>query len=107
MPNYDYLCETCGPFTGFAPMSDYDRPAACPVCGSPSRRAFFTPPQLATSSGAVRHMHETNERARHEPKHAHGAGCGCCAGGAKGKASQHRADGSVSFPGKRPWMISH
>ena len=109
MPNYDYLCETCGPFVGFAPMRDYDLPANCPTCGGEARRAFFTPPQLATTSAAVRHMHETNERSRHEPKRgAHGAGCGCCSAGAKtSPGNQRRADGSVSFPGKRPWMISH
>lgn len=112
MPNYDYMCDTCGPFTGFAAMADFDKPCACPACGDPARRALFTAPKLAVVGSGLRRAHETNERAAHEPKSTkkHGPGCGCCsgAGGAK-KPSRtlHRPDGSKSFPSARPWMISH
>lgn len=109
MPYYDYSCDECGPFTGFAAMADYDKPGACPCCGAEARRALFTAPKLAIVGSATRHAHETNEKARHEPKRSgHGPGCSCCSGGSKTKSGTlHRPDGSKSFPGKRPWMISH
>jgi len=110
MPYYDYLCEDCGPFTAYAAMADYDRPTCCPDCGGAARRALFTAPKLAILGGSVRRAHETNERARHEPgrSSSHGSGCSCCSGGSKKKSGTfHRPDGSKSFPGKRPWMISH
>ncbi|TCP42188.1 FmdB family zinc ribbon protein [Rhodovulum marinum] len=109
MPYYDYACDDCGPFTGFAAMADFDKPAACPCCGGEAPRALFTAPKLAIVGSSVRRAHETNERAQHEPKRSgHGAGCSCCSGGSKKKSGTlHRPDGSKSFPGKRPWMISH
>jgi putative FmdB family regulatory protein len=109
MPNYDYLCEACGPFAAHAPMAEYDKPKACPGCGGAADRAILTPPRLAIVGSAMRSAHETNERARHEPKRSgHGPGCSCCGGGAKGKSGTlYRPDGSKSFPAKRPWMISH
>ena len=111
MPNYDYSCESCGPFTQFAAMADFDKPCACPACGAASRRVLLTAPKLAQVSSTIRNAHETNERARHEPKSTrkHGPGCSCCSGGLTSKPSRtlHRPDGSKSFPTARPWMISH
>ena len=106
MPTYDYHCATCGPFSAFRPMADYARPAGCGHCGAPSPRAYLTAPALATMNATARRGAAVNERARHEPRHssgAHPAGCGCCSGQSRSPAS-----GAVkSFPGARPWMISH
>lgn len=112
MPYYDFLCDDCGPFTGFAAMADFDKPCACPECGEMARRALFTAPKLSVVSSSVRRAHETNERSAHAPKStskAHGPGCSCCSGGGSKKKSStlYRPDGSKSFPSKRPWMISH
>ncbi|MEC7760676.1 MAG: zinc ribbon domain-containing protein [Pseudomonadota bacterium] len=110
MPYYDYLCDECGPFTAFAPMSAFDQPCTCPDCAGEARRAIFTAPQLSVVSGSTRRAFETNERAAHEPKSSktHGPGCSCCSSSSK-KPSRtlHRPDGSKSFPSARPWMISH
>jgi putative FmdB family regulatory protein len=108
MPYYDYLCDECGPFTGFAAMADFDKPAPCPDCSTEARRALLTPPKLAIGGAATRRAHEANERAQHEPKRSgHGSGCTCCSGATKQGGVLHRPDGAKSFPGKRPWMISH
>lgn len=110
MPYYDYLCEDCGPFTNYAPMSAFDQPCACPTCASEAPRVLFTAPKIAGMDKSRRTAFETNERAQHEPKRSgHGAGCSCCSGGGKKKSSGtlYRPDGSKSFPAKRPWMISH
>jgi putative FmdB family regulatory protein len=115
MPVYDYLCERCGPFSDMRPMADCDRPNACPRCGRAAPRAFLTAPYLAAMPAGRRLAHATNERSAHAPatlsrmKASHGAGCGCCSGqslhaGTRGKSGE---SGAKSFPGSRPWMISH
>jgi hypothetical protein len=39
-------------------------------------------------------------------KTAHGAGCACCAGKSMRNGKRGK-NGAKSFPGARPWMISH
>ncbi len=115
MPIYDYDCETCGPFREMRPMSMAAEPCACPDCGTPAPRAFFTMPALATMDGDRRTAIATNERASHEPvsskseraRRLHPSNCSCCKPGAKQRATVFRADGAKSFPSSRPWMISH
>lgn len=111
MPYYDYLCDDCGPFTGFARMDDYNKPQACPHCAAEAPRVLLSVPAFANMDGARRTAFATNERASHEPKSTkkHGAGCSCCSGSSKKMPSRtlHRPDGSKSFPAARPWMISH
>lgn len=103
MPYYDYLCETCGPFAASRPMAEYQEPHGCPACGTASPRAILTAPRLAGMDSARRHAFQTNERAAHSPAqasaHTHGPGCGC--GGTKASGA------AKTFPGTRPWMISH
>lgn len=110
MPTYDYLCPSCGPFQARAAMADFDRPSACPDCGTDSPRAMLTAPILANMDSGRRTAFATNERSADSPRRSsHGPGCGCCSGGAAKKPSGtlYRPDGSKSFPAKRPWMISH
>ena len=119
MPLYDYHCDRCGPFTESRPMAEHRSMAHCPFCDDESPRVI-TAPSLATSSAENRYAHGVNERAAHAPKTSaevhetarqaktHGAGCSCCSGGAGKKSTAVKtADGSVRFPSKRPWMISH
>ncbi|MEL6793291.1 MAG: zinc ribbon domain-containing protein [Pseudomonadota bacterium] len=110
MPNYDYVCATCGPFTAFAPMSAYKDPATCPTCGASSARAILSAPTLASMDGGRRRAHETNERAAHEPKttRSHGLTHPSSKGGARRPTQAptlHRPDGAKSFPTSRPWML--
>ena len=107
MPIYDYACPSCGPFTGFASMADYAKPAPCDECGAAAPRAIMNAPAIAGMDGGVRRSLAINERSRHEPRRslgAHPSGCGCC-------ATQKRPGGTAgaakSFVGRRPWMISH
>jgi putative FmdB family regulatory protein len=112
MPVYDYLCERCGPFSDMRPMADCDRPNACPRCGRDAPRAFLTAPYLAAMPAGRRLAHATNERSAHAPatlsrmEASHGAGCGCCSGQSL-RAGKRGKSGAKSFPGSRPWMISH
>jgi putative FmdB family regulatory protein len=102
MPVYDYACAECGQFTMLRPMSEYLKPQHCPLCQALAPRAMHTAPRLALMDGVRRNVARINERAAHEPrhenKHQHHAGCGC--GGSQKSAAK-------SFPGSRPWMISH
>ena len=107
MPTYEYACAVCGPFSVFRPMADFAKPALCEGCGSEAPRAFITAPALASMDAGRRHSMAVNERSRHEPRRssgAHPAGCGCCA---PRKPSVAAPGAAKSFPGARPWMISH
>jgi putative FmdB family regulatory protein len=110
MPNYDYSCPDCGPFTQNRPMARSVEPCACPQCGIPAPRAFFSVPFFSSMDGAARNAHATNERSAHAPKtlksSGHSPGCSCCGGKNHSKAV-YRADGGKTFPSARPWMISH
>lgn len=105
MPVYDYDCPHCGPFEELRPMAEFDRPQSCPVCGEAAPRVMLSAPGLALMEAGRRHAFATNEKSAHAPSrsHGHGANCGCAAHG--GRKRQGAA--AKSFPGTRPWMISH
>jgi len=116
MPIYEYDCPDCGDFTALKPLARFREPEPCPVCGIPAARVLLSPPGLPLVSAGVRQSHARNERSRHEPRYSsaaeraaggHGSGCACCKPGAKSAQAQQAANGAKSFPGKRPWMISH
>jgi putative FmdB family regulatory protein len=71
MPNYDYGCERCGPFSETHPMSEFAQPQPCPECGDPAPRVFLSAPALG---GGARM--ETSAAA---PQRTHPGGCACCA----------------------------
>jgi putative FmdB family regulatory protein len=112
MPVYDYLCERCGAFSDMRPMVECDAPSRCPRCGRDAPRALLTAPYLAAMPAERRVAHATNERSAHAPsalsrmKASHGSGCSCCSGRSL-RAGKHGREGAKSFPGSRPWMISH
>jgi hypothetical protein len=94
------------------PMAECDRPKDCPRCGAEAPRAFLTAPYFASMPAERRLAHATNERSAHAPatlsemKKNHGAGCSCCTGKSMRKTKRGK-NGAKSFPGSRPWMISH
>lgn len=109
MPVYDYSCEDCGTFTAFRPMSAFRDPCACPDCGADAQRAFLSAPALAGMDPNRRRAMATNERSRNEPKRsaAHPSGCSCCSGAKLSSRTAVSPSGAKSFPGARPWAISH
>jgi putative FmdB family regulatory protein len=108
MPLYDYACERCGCFTALRPMAAYREPCTCPTCGVEAPRILVTAPAFLGMDAATRQVHAVNERSVHEPRRSkeHGPGCGCCRGGTRSGAAVS-PNGAKSFPGRRPWMISH
>lgn len=70
MPNYDYDCGRCGPFSESHPMAEFDLPQACPSCGDQAPRALTLP----AIGGAP-----TEETATATPFRSHAGGCACCA----------------------------
>jgi putative FmdB family regulatory protein len=120
MPTYDYACPDCGGFDALRPLALRNEPAPCPLCGAGSPRVWTSPARLAYLDSGTRRAIETNERAAHQPRSSseladsrsgpgrlrHPAGCGCCAPGRR-SATATAPNGAKSFPGKRPWMISH
>jgi len=112
MPVYEYLCDSCGPFTDMRPMAEYEDPQDCPNCASLSPRVLLTAPQFACMPASERKAHATNERSANAPKtlaeykDSHGANCGCCSG-KKSRLVTKTRSGAKGFPTARPWMISH
>jgi putative FmdB family regulatory protein len=105
MPEYDYLCAACGPFSETRPMAAYAEPQSCPGCGEAAPRALLTTPALAMMNQGQRKAYATNERSRNEPtvSSKHPSGCCCCKSQRIG-ATTAAMKGS---PSRRPWMISH
>ena len=68
MPNYEYECETCGPFTENRPMAEFDQPQPCPDCGDMAPRLLTCP---ALAGGATEDVGM--------PARSHPGGCACCA----------------------------
>ncbi len=68
MPNYEYECENCGPFTENRPMAEFDLPQPCPDCNEPAPRLLTCP---ALAGGA------TENTGMSAPSHP--GGCACCA----------------------------
>ena len=103
MPLYPYTCDSCGDFQDWQSMTACDRPAACPRCGTTSRRAVTAPTVLGMDS-RMRNAHMRNEKSAHEPRvvraddwkpHGHNA---------HGATDGH---GSHLHQSSRPWMIGH
>lgn len=112
MPEYDYMCEQCGPFSEIRPMALYADPQPCPGCRQPAPRALLTMPALGIMDAGRRNAHATNERSAHAPtvSSRHPSGCACCSGprpGAALTAAKAAPPAAKGFPGTRPWMISH
>jgi putative FmdB family regulatory protein len=105
MPEYDYLCPDCGPFSAIRPMAEFQAPQPCEGCGAPSPRALLTAPALSSMDAGRRNAFATNERSANAPTR-HPSGCGCCVTPASKKLKAESV-GVKSFPGQRPWMISH
>ncbi|KDP84014.1 hypothetical protein CF70_021700 [Cupriavidus sp. SK-3] len=107
MPIYEYACVDCGTFSAVRRIDDRDAPQACPGCGQEAPR-MVTATMLALMPSARRAAHAGNERSAHAPVssqgHRHGPGCGCSGGSAR---LAGKPDAAKSFPGTRPWMISH
>ncbi len=109
MPIYDYLCGRCGPFTEMTPMAHYADDATCPDCGADAPRALLTVPHFSSMGSKRFKAQALNEKNAHAPETTartgrHPPGCGCCGTSAKTKT---RPEAAKSFPGTRPWMISH
>lgn len=81
MPNYDYDCRECGPFTAMRPIAEYRDACACPDCGVGASRTLLGAPGVADMDPARRGVLAAKEReasSRGPAKPAHPAGCGCC-----------------------------
>jgi putative FmdB family regulatory protein len=81
VPVYEYLCEGCGPFKLMRSMSEYERPADCPLCQAGAPRVMLTAPYCSTVSPHTRRAQAANERSagsRPLGGDSHGASCSCC-----------------------------
>jgi len=106
MPVYEYDCGACGSFETLAPISQFDQPQPCPGCGSDAPRALLSVPMLAIMPASRRRAFAVNERSANTPETSrrsgrHPSDCVCC------KTVVPNTKAKKTFPGRRPWMISH
>ena len=76
MPLYEYLCADCAtPFEALRPMSESDKPMACPYCAnSHARRLISTFAAISKDGGGSRLVASSQGGGA-------GGGCGACGGG--------------------------
>ncbi len=104
MPVYEFECARCGGFEVLKPLASRNDTQHCHTCGAIALR-LTSAPALACMPSVVRHAASVNERSRHEPRHASAAAhyhgpAGRCIGAEQGTKPK-------TFPGHRPWMLSH
>ncbi|WP_159718416.1 zinc ribbon domain-containing protein [Geminicoccus flavidas] len=79
MPLYTYDCSDHGVFKDWSPMSESDRPRACPTCAMPAHRALARP-MLGKGGGPERPAFACDVGDRAGSARS-GGGCACGAGG--------------------------
>jgi putative FmdB family regulatory protein len=67
MPRYEFICEACGPFDVWRPVSEAGAPLSCPACGAPAAR-LFTAPGLARMPAPLRAARDREEKSAHAPE---------------------------------------
>ena len=77
MPEYDYACPTCGPFSAFRPMADFAAPQECAECGKPAPRVLLSIPAIGGVDAGRR---APSSRFSATSGSSHGGGCACCSG---------------------------
>lgn len=87
MPEYDYACPTCGPFSAFRPMAEFAAPQECAECGKPAPRVLLSVPAIGGFDAGRRAAIAAGERndsvsGRFSATSgsSHGSGCACCSG---------------------------
>jgi len=108
MPLYPYTCNDCGDFQDWRSMTACNQSAACPRCGTLSRRAVAAPTILGMGAN-TRKAHMRNEKSAHEPRvvrkehghHEHAHGHHGYAPRAADRLEPHLHQSS------RRWMVGH
>ncbi|ACI94193.1 glutamine amidotransferase, class-II [Afipia carboxidovorans OM5] len=99
MPLYSYACEECGPFEGWAEMSEAEKAMCCPSCAAEAARMMATP-HLSTMGSGLRRALSRSEKTASEPRvvsRKHLAGCGCALCAVRKKPT----------PIERRWSLGH
>ena len=67
MPNYEFLCEDCGPFEERRSFTEASNPMACPSCGNEARR-LYSMPNTRRMPTALSNAMSRAEKSAHEPE---------------------------------------
>lgn len=100
MPLYSYACEECGPFEGWAEMSEAEKAMCCPSCAAQAGRMMATP-HLSMMTSGLRRALTRSEKTASEPRvvsREHLAGCGCALCASRKK---------TATPIERRWSLGH
>ncbi len=117
MPNYEFACAECGPFTLRRSVEERNESASCPECEGAAER-LISMPALSLMAAPQRQAHSRNEKSRHSPdvmqRHSCNSRCGC---GKSNAALGSKPKRTVEVPklgklltgrkSQRPWMLGH
>lgn len=100
MPQYEFVCQNCGPFVQWMSMSSVKESIPCVTCDNPANR-MYTPPGVILTPYALRRRVEQSavpkvvrrEQDAHHHGHSH-------------NHSSHR-QGGHHHTANRPWMAGH
>ena len=67
MPNYEFLCEECGPFEERRSFAEAGDPMICPTCGEEARR-IYSMPNTRRMPAALSSVMNRAEKSAHEPE---------------------------------------
>jgi putative FmdB family regulatory protein len=114
MPLYEYECGRCGPFRDWRTLSQYKKPAKCPDCGKPARRAVASP--RLGMDWQQKKAHGINEKSAHEPRVmrrrrgdplVHDAHADLSKHREKQLAKRHAEPKATVHKSHHPWMVRH
>lgn len=116
MPIYDYKCQKHGLFHELVEISDSGENRPCPECQIPCPQVIVVAPSFLNMDSHKRQACACNERAQHAPlkssqiEHAPSRSNKLLlpdASMSKSSRTLINNDGTKTFIGQRPWMISH
>lgn len=67
MPNYEFLCEGCGPFEERRSFAEAGDPVMCPSCGEEARR-IYSMPSTRRIPTALSNAIDRAEKSAHQPE---------------------------------------
>jgi putative FmdB family regulatory protein len=67
VPNYEFLCEGCGPFEERRSFAEAGDPVMCPSCGEEARR-IYSMPSTRRMPAALSNAIDRAEKSAHQPE---------------------------------------
>jgi putative FmdB family regulatory protein len=68
VPNYDFVCEKCGPFEQRRSFAEASNPMMCPSCEEEAKRVSSMPATTRMPAATLLNAVHRAEKSAHEPR---------------------------------------